>query len=291
MLKSMTGFGRAELVHGDKITIVEIKSLNGKQLEMNLKIPPLLKPFEFEIRSLLQENLQRGSVDLSVNLRQNGSSKPVTINSGLAKQYYEMIQGLSTELDLPLSDVLNTILRLPEVIIPGTEQMPEEEWLEIREVILSAIHNLDVHRQDEGAMLEKDLLLRIQNILSFQEKIQILEPERKLKMKQRLENLLHEQVGKENTDSNRLEQELIYYIEKVDFTEEQVRLTNHCRYFRDILDDPEPSKGKKLSFILQEFGREINTLGSKANDSQIQQWVVMMKDELEKAKEQTLNVL
>jgi uncharacterized protein (TIGR00255 family) len=291
MLKSMTGFGRAELLKGDNIIIVEIKSLNGKQLEVNLKLSPLLKSYEFDIRTLLQKHLQRGSLEMSITLKQNGTAKPVNINIELARQYYQTIEKLVAELKLPVSDMLGTLMKLPEVVTPSVDILPEEDWLDVKEVILAAIDDLDVHRLDEGSILEKDLLLRIENILIYQEKIKEQEPARKEKMKQRLDNLLQEYLGKENVDHNRMEQELIYYIEKFDISEEQVRLINHCRYFKEILADADTAKGKKLGFILQELGREINTTGSKANDALIQQWVVMMKDELEKAKEQILNVL
>lgn len=291
MLKSMTGFGSAEVTKGEKAIIIEIKSLNGKQLEVNLKIPPLLKPYEFDIRSLLQQNLQRGSLDITIAIRQNGAGKPIVINNDLARQYYQSIITLADELQLPKTDILNALLKLPEVVSPATEQLPEEDWNEVKSTLLIAIQDVDRHRLDEGDILQQDLLKRIANIGSYLEKIKEQDPERKRKMKQRLDGLLKEWVGEENVDKNRLEQELVYYIEKLDISEEQVRLANHCRYFREVLEEKETAKGKKLGFVLQEIGREINTIGSKANDAAIQQWVVMMKDELEKAKEQILNVL
>lgn len=287
----MTGFGSAELAKGEKAIIIEIKSLNGKQLEVNLKIPPLLKPYEFDIRSLLQQNLQRGSLDVTITIRQNGSNKPVVINNDLARQYYQSIITLADELQLPKTDILNALLKLPEVVSPATEQLPEEDWNAVKSALLVAMQDVDRHRLDEGDILEKDLRQRIANIGSYQEKVKEQDPERKRKMKQRLDGLLKEWVGEENLDKNRLEQELVYYLEKLDISEEQVRLANHCRYFGEILEEKETAKGKKLGFVLQEIGREINTIGSKANDATIQQWVVMMKDELEKAKEQVLNVL
>jgi uncharacterized protein (TIGR00255 family) len=179
----------------------------------------------------------------------------------------------------------------PEVIIPTSETLTDDEWVNFKKVLLAAIDNLNTHRLEEGKSLEEDLRLRIDNIASQQEQIIKLEPLRQVKIREGITRLLEENVGKENYDSNRLEQELIYYIEKIDITEEQVRLKNHCEYFKTILSEPDESKGKKLSFILQEVGREINTTGAKAYDSTIQKCVVMMKDELEKAKEQILNVL
>jgi uncharacterized protein (TIGR00255 family) len=287
----MTGFGRAEQTIGDKNYLVEIRSLNGKQFDLRLTLPALLKPFEFDIRNKLSEGLLRGSVECIIQIKMNGASKPVSINTELAKSYYEPVAKLAADLSIATGDILSTILKLPEVIVPTTETLTPEEWEKFRLVLADAISQLNQHRLNEGASLEKDLLLRVANIEEQQNLIASLEPQRRVRVKDNLRKLLEEQVGKENYDSNRLEQELIYYIEKIDISEEQVRLKNHCDYFRSILSDAEAAKGKKLSFILQEFGREINTTGSKANDVLIQQAVILMKDELEKAKEQVLNIL
>ncbi|SHL90126.1 TIGR00255 family protein [Chitinophaga jiangningensis] len=291
MLKSMTGFGRAESTRGETTIVVEIKSLNGKQFEVNLKFSPLLKPYEFDIRSQMQQVLQRGTLDATVNVRQNGATRPVVINTDLAKYYYQSITMLANQLELPQGDMLNILMKLPEVVTPATEQITEGEWKDVEEVLQAALQDLDMHRQDEGIMLEADLIQRIENIETYMGKVKELDPLRKDRIRQRLEGLLAEHVGKENVDSNRLEQELIFYLEKLDISEELSRLENHCRYFKEILKEADPAKGKKLGFVLQEVGREINTTGSKANDAGIQQWVVLMKDELEKAKEQVLNVL
>lgn len=287
----MTGFGRAEVTRGETTILAEIKSLNGKQFEVNLKMSPLLKPYEFDIRNLLQQELQRGTLDATINIKQNGATRPVVINTELARYYHQAITAMATDLSLPQEDMLNVLMKLPEVVTPASEQMEESEWLEVEKIIRAAIAEMDAHRADEGAMLEKDLLLRIDNILLYTEKVKELDPLRKDKVRTRLETLLAEYVGKENVDANRMEQELIFYLEKLDISEELIRLQNHCRYFKDILAEADAAKGKKLGFVLQEIGREINTTGSKANDAGIQQWVVMMKDELEKAKEQVLNVL
>ena len=291
MLKSMTGFGRAEQTVNDKTYLVEIKSLNGKQFEINLKIPPLLKPYEFDVRSLLQESLLRGTIECFITIKQNGSSKPVVINTDLIKAYYKQIDELATDLKIDTNSVLSALLRLPEVVTPSNEVLGENDWAELKKVIEAALKELNLHRIDEGLSLEKELMLRIQNINDQEEEILKLEPKRKQRMKAELIQLLEENVGKENYDANRMEQELIYYIEKIDIREEQVRLKNHCEYFKTILNDKEEAKGKKLSFVIQEIGREINTTGSKAYDSDIQKCVVLMKDELEKAKEQIFNVL
>jgi uncharacterized protein (TIGR00255 family) len=291
MLHSMTGFGRAEQAVGDKVFLAEVKSLNGKQFDLRITIPPLLKPFEFDIRNILQEKLVRGSVECLIYIKQNGSSKPVTINKELAKAYYQPIAELSEELSLNPGDILSALLKLPDVITPSNDVLSDEDWKQFQQVLLSAINQLKEHRMDEGKALETDLLLRIENILMSEVKIAKLEPLRKKRIKDGIKKTLEENTGKENYDENRLEQELIFYIEKMDITEEQVRLKNHCDYFRSILTEADESKGKKLAFIMQEIGREINTTGSKAYDSEIQKSVVLMKDELEKAKEQVLNVL
>lgn len=291
MLHSMTGYGRAEQAIGDKNFLVELRSLNGKQFDLRLNIPSIVKPFEFEVRNLLNEGLQRGSVECNISLKLNGTNKPVTINTELAKAYYLPVAALADELHLEKGDILSTILKLPEVITASTEILSDEEWKTLALLINDAIADLNVHRLDEGKSIEADLLLRLSNIEAQQKIVAELEPLRRTKILEGLKKVLEDNVGKENYDPNRLEQELIFYIEKMDISEEQVRLNNHCAYFRSILAEKETAKGKKLNFILQEFGREINTTGSKAYDSTIQKAVILMKDELEKAKEQILNVL
>ena len=291
MLKSMTGFGRAEKSVGGKTFLVDIKSLNGKQFELQLKLPAFLKPFEFDIRRILSSKLGRGSIDCTISLKETGNAKPVTINIELAKAYFKPLAELSKELDLDPSHILSTLVKLPEVITPTSETLTDDEWVAFQKVIMAAIDDLNIHRDDEGKSLAKDLLQRVHNILVQLEEVQKLEPHRKQIIRDDITKLMEEFAGKENYDKNRLEQELVYYIEKIDISEEMVRLRNHCDYFKVVLDEAEESKGKKLSFILQEIGREINTTGAKAYDSTIQKCVVMMKDELEKAKEQILNVL
>jgi uncharacterized protein (TIGR00255 family) len=291
MLRSMTGFGRAEQTEGEKTFLVEVKALNGKQFELQLKLPPLLKPYEFEIRNILQENLIRGTIDCYVNIKQNGTAKPVVINTDLIKAYYAQIKTLAQELDIDTNAVLSSLLRLPEVVTPSNDVLNENDFAAFSQVLLSAIKQLNNHRTDEGKSLEKDLLQRIANIKTEEENILLLVPNRQKKIRDEINTLLEENVGKENIDNNRMEQELIYYMEKIDIHEEQIRLRQHCEYFAEIINNNEDGKGKKLSFLLQEIGREINTTGSKAYDAGIQKCVVTMKDELEKAKEQVLNVL
>src|SRR5215217_9534420 len=244
MLKSMTGFGRAEKAVGDKTFLIDIKSLNGKQFELQLKMPAFLKPFEFDIRKILSEHLGRGTVDCMINLKETGNAKPVTINTDLAKAYYKPLAELSKELGLATNDILGTLIKLPEVITPTTETLTDEEWSDFVGAMKSAITNLNEHRLDEGKSLKIDLILRINNILSQQQEIIKLEPLRQQKIREGITRLLEENVGKENYDGNRLEQELIYYIEKIDIHEEQVRLKQHCEYFRELLSSKDDSKGK-----------------------------------------------
>ena len=291
MLRSMTGYGRSERTINEKNFIIEIRSLNGKQFELLLKLPVQLKPYEFEIRSLLAEKLIRGSVECTVTIKQNGATKPSSINLDLAASYFQQLKALADKLNADDSQLLASILRLPEVVANSTDVVTETEWDTFKVALQDAITMINKHRMDEGTVLEQELLGRISNIEKSQQKVLELDPARKIKIRESILKLLDEQVGKENVDMNRFEQELIYYIEKIDLTEEQVRLTNHCNYFRTLLQEEEVSKGRKLSFLLQEIGREINTTGSKAYDATIQKAVVEMKDELEKAKEQVLNIL
>lgn len=292
MLRSMTGYGRSEKTIGEKQLMVEIRSLNGKQIDLLLKIPSPLKPREFDIRNIINEHLQRGSIECTITIKLNGTAKPSSINMELVTAYYHQLKSLAQHLEADHDQLLSSILRLPDVVATSTEVVTDEEWNAVKKVLEEALDMLNRHRSDEGEVLEQELLLRISNIESLQTKVLALDPQRKEKIRENLLKLLQEHVSKEvGVDMNRFEQELIYYIEKIDLTEEQVRLSNHCQYFRSLLTEKEINKGRKLSFLLQEIGREINTTGSKAYDADIQKFVVEMKDELEKAKEQVLNVL
>ena len=291
MLYSMTGFGRAEGKILDKFFTCEIKSLNGKQFDMRLNLPPLLKPYEFEIRNIITAQLERGNIECIIAIKQNGNVKPVEINNDLLKAYYHSLKGIADELNADTAHLLSALLRLPDVVVNATEVLNEEGWQQFKKLLEDTLRQINQHRSKEGKALEDDLLQRITNIDLYKKQICGKEPVRRQKIKEGLQKILEDNCGKDNYDNNRLEQELIYYIEKIDISEEQVRLKNHCNYFRSVLKEKDKSKGKKLSFILQEIGREINTTGSKAYDSDIQKTVVLMKDELEKAKEQILNVL
>lgn len=287
----MTGFGRAEGMVNNRQVVVEIKSLNGKQFELGIKLPPILRSYELDIRNLLNSKIVRGSIDFNINIRQEGASKPMTINTDLAIYYYKSMKQIAQELDLAEDNVLSTLMRMPEVVVPDSDVLPEEDFKEVLKIINIAADHLMDHRKHEGDALKKDLVEKIENIESFLDKIIPLESTRTDKIRTRINGAVKEGVGADNMDANRFEQELIYYIERMDFSEEKMRLKQHCTYFHNIINREDVSKGKKLGFILQEVGREINTLGAKANNAEIQQIVISMKDELEKAKEQVLNVL
>lgn len=270
MLYSMTGYGRAESNFNEKTFIVEVKSLNGKQFDLRLNIPSSLKPYEVEIRNKLNETILRGSVECTIQIKSNGITKPISINKELAKSYYQPIMELADELGITKENILSTLLKMPDVVASTNEVFTEEEWKVLAGVLHQAIDLLMKHRAEEGKSIEKDLVERVAAISAQQAVIEKIEPIRRAKVKENLIKQLEQHIGADKYDANRLEQELIYYIEKIDISEERVRLTNHCAYFNSILLEKDPSKGKKLSFILQEMGREINTTGSKANDVDIQ---------------------
>jgi uncharacterized protein (TIGR00255 family) len=291
MLYSMTGFGRAEATINGRQVVVELKSLNGKQFDVITKLPPILRSYELDIRNFLNASLMRGTIDLTFSVRQEGATKPMAVNTTLATFYYQSMQQIAKDLNLPSENVLATLMRMPEVVAPEQDVVPEGEWMQMKKVLEEAADHLMEHRKNEGDALHKDLNNRIQNIEKLLETILPLEGQRTDKIRNRIMNSLNDVVGKDNIDPNRFEQEIIYYIERIDFSEEKIRLKQHCEYFKTTIEKKGISKGKVLGFILQEIGREINTLGSKANDAEIQQMVISMKDELEKAKEQVLNIL
>lgn len=292
----MTGYGRAEGTAGNRQVIVEVKSLNGKQFELNSRITPLLKAYEADIRNELMRILKRGTIDLSVTIKQEGAGKPMLVNTELARYYYQAMTAIANDLKLEVSGhpehILATLMRMPEIVAADTDTLPEAEWAQIRTLITEAAERLSVHREEEGKAIAKDLQGNIDGIGSLLKEVEQYEPARIERIRQRIQGSLAEWTEKERIDMNRLEQELIYYIEKIDFSEEKQRLRTHCAYFTELAANGQPDGvGKKLGFVLQEIGREINTLGSKANDADIQKVVVNMKDNLEKAKEQVLNVL
>jgi uncharacterized protein (TIGR00255 family) len=292
MLHSMTGFGRAEGALKDYTLSIDIKSLNGKQFELNQRLPIALRPFEINIKNYLQANLQRGSVELNANLKQNGSNKAVRLNTELAQFYYKAVTQLGTELNAPIDNALAVVLQLPEVVSQATDEFNEGDWAGIEQILAVACKNLNTSRAAEGQTMQAHLLGLMDSIESNSKAVEPFEGARVDKQRQKLTTLLEENIGKDKIDNNRFEQELIFYLEKLDISEEKVRLQHHLDYFRELIAAKDDAQiGKKLGFVLQEVGREINTMGSKANDAQIQKLVVQMKDDLEKAKEQILNVL
>ncbi|MCD6010338.1 MAG: YicC domain protein [Flavipsychrobacter sp.] len=291
MLYSMTGFGRAEAEVNGRQVVVEIKALNGKQFDLSTKLPPILRSYELVIRNMLNSILSRGTIDLTISVRQEGASKPMVINTDLALFYYNGMKQIAEKTGQPQENMIATLMRLPEVVAPDTDELPENEWERVKLVIGEAANHLMEHRKHEGEALLKDIETRISNIEALHEKILPLEAERKERIRARINQWLEDMVGKDKIDPNRFEQEMIYYLERMDFSEEKIRLKQHCGYFNNTINDNDAAIGRKLNFILQEIGREINTLGSKANHAEIQQIVINMKDELEKAKEQILNIL
>lgn len=291
MLYSMTGFGRAEAIVNGRQVVVEVKALNGKQFDINTKLPPILRSYELDIRTLLNGLLIRGTIDLTVSVRTEGASKPMVVNTDLALFYYQGMKQIAEQTGLPMENIISTLMRMPDVVGADQDVLPEAEWDSVKEVIVKAANELMQHRMHEGAALLKDITLRINNIEQLHQAILPLETERMERIRARITQWLDDMAGKEKIDPNRFEQEMIYYLERMDFSEEKIRLKQHCGYFNDTVKENDAAIGRKLNFILQEIGREINTLGSKANHAEIQQIVINMKDELEKAKEQILNIL
>jgi uncharacterized protein (TIGR00255 family) len=291
MIKSMTGYGLAAADHENGKFSVEIKSLNSKFLELNLKLPKAYSEKELALRNICSKEIERGKVGVSINIeRPEETLKGATINAKLVTKYYKELEAITKSLGASTDNLLAAVLNMPEVISYTEESLNEGEWEIIYTTFLAALKNFNQFRTDEGDVLKTDLELRIKNILDFFAQVEVLEPLRIPQIRARLNQFLEDNVGKINVDSNRLEQELIYYIDKLDITEEKIRLRSHCDYFIETLKSKD-ANGKKLGFISQEIGREINTMGAKANDAQIQQLVVGMKEELEKIKEQLLNVL
>ena len=284
MIQSMTGFGKSVLSLADKHISIEIKSLNSKSIDINTRIPQVYREKELDFRKLIAEQLVRGKVDFSIFVENTGTQTPSKINPNIVKSYIEQMRAI---VDGDLTELLKMAVRMPDALQTTSESISEEELSVIFQHINLAIADLQNFRSQEGKVLEKDFILRINNINRLLQQVQGLDEERLALIRERLEKAV---ADIQNVDANRFEQELIFYLEKLDITEEKIRLKKHLDYFLETLHS-EDSNGRKLSFIAQEIGREINTLGSKANFAPMQQLVVQMKDELEKIKEQVLNVL
>ena len=293
MILSMTGYGKYQAeINGKKVT-AEIRSLNSKQLDLSTRISPYYKDKDNEIRNEILRRVERGKVDFALYTESIGEQNSSHLNIPLMQRYYEELQQASESLQLPLgADIWTLLMRMPNVMQGDSFDIPEDEWSQVQDVIAMAIDQLISFRSQEGNMLYQFFNERISQIEDLLQQVAPYENERVEKIKQRLMEAL-EKLGPDNYDKNRFEQELIYYLEKLDITEEKTRLSNHCQYFRQTMDEVETKggKGKKLGFIIQEMGREINTLGSKSNQAEMQRIVVCMKDCLEQMKEQILNVL
>jgi uncharacterized protein (TIGR00255 family) len=291
MIYSMTGFGRANAQINQTNYTVEIKSLNSKQLDLNLKLPLNFKEKEIEIRKHISDLLVRGKVDVYISTEKGEDSTGYVINQSVIENYFNQMKKIQSSLMIEAPDMLNALLRLPNVLQAQENNFDENEFAALWESLQEAIVQLNEFRIQEGKALEMDFEKRISTILHLNKEIQELAPKRAEKVREKISESLKNLSEKIEVNNDRFEQEMIFYLEKFDITEEVVRLENHCDYFTETMADTEVSKGKKLNFISQELGREINTIGSKANDVDIQKKVVQMKDELEKIKEQLNNVL
>jgi uncharacterized protein (TIGR00255 family) len=285
----MTGFGKSEGTIGNKKFTIELRSLNSKQLDLNMRIPSTYREKELELRSWLSENIQRGKADLLVYYESLDAEKRLSINKPLMLAYYEDLKAFSDEAGVSGGDYLNALMRIPDVLKPESTELNEEEWAALFSLIKDAFHRFDTYRKLEGEKLSKEFEHRVATILENRNALQEPIKTRNQRVREKLRNNLEELIPIDKIDPNRFEQEIIYYLERLDISEEYQRLDTNCAHFSDELKGE--SQGKKLGFISQEMGREINTIGSKANDADMQRLVVVMKDELEKIKEQINNVL
>ena len=282
----MTGFGKSLLQLTHKKVIIEIKSLNSKAIDLNTRIAQAYKEKELVLRKLISDTLERGKIDFTLTIENTSETSSSTLNAPIVRGYIQQMQAITP--DAPEVELLKMAVRMPDALTTPVEEVDESEFAQIEEQFVLALKQLQDFRRSEGAILEKDFVLRIKNIQALLSQVETLDIERLAAIRNRMEKAIEE--IKDRVDENRFEQELIFYLEKLDITEEKVRLANNLNYFVTTLEEPQ-SNGRKLGFIAQEIGREINTLGSKANHAQMQQIVVLMKNELEKIKEQVLNIL
>ena len=291
MIQSMTGYGKATVTFGDKKNNVEIKSLNSTAMDLSVRIAPLYREKEMEIRNMIAQALERGKVDFSLWVEKDASESATPINAALMSNYYEQIKNIAATTDIPMpADLFSTLLRMPDVLTKvDVQELSDEEWAVAKQAVEQGIEQLVSFRKQEGAALEKKFTEKIDNIAQLLKDIEPFENERVAKIRERITEALEKTISVDY-DKNRLEQELIYYIEKLDINEEKQRLANHLKYFKETMSNGH-GQGKKLGFIAQEMGREINTTGSKSNHAEMQNLVVRMKDELEQIKEQVLNVM
>ena len=287
----MTGFGSARATYGPKNITVEIRSVNSKFTDVKFKLPQNYRDKEFDIKKILTDDVTRGKVEFNLSIQSNDGPAQVSINKNLFRKYYNELTLLAQELNMPTGDIMQAILRIPEVINADEQTIPDEEWELVRKTISEAVATFQNYRLAEGESIKKDLIARIDSIQQLHNKIDPFATSRIQNLRIRLKQLLDEHSLSEMVDGHRFEQEILFYMEKIDINEEKVRLTQHCKYFLQELDSDDIQVGRKLGFISQEIGREINTLGAKAYDANIQRLVVMMKDELEKIKEHVANIV
>lgn len=290
MIKSMTGFGKATGEWKNKKLSIEIRSLNSKQMDLHIKLPSLYRYKELELRSYITKQTERGRIDVSIYVDNGMDENAVVINKTLVESNIQQLKEIAKKNDVDTDNLLAIAMRMPDVFKQEREELEEAEWVYVMKKVDEAIEAFNQFRADEGKVLLIDFTERINTIVNLLKEIEKLEQARIQQIRDRIKKNVYELIPAEAIDKNRFEQELIYYIEKLDITEEKVRLRLHCDYFLEVLKSPN-AEGRKLGFISQEIGREINTIGSKANDAAIQKFVVQMKDELEKIKEQSLNVL
>jgi len=291
MILSMTGYGQASGQIGNKSYRIEIKSLNGKTTDIRLKSNANLRDKELELRKMVLETAYRGKFEVSVIMESSLGEDDFKFNEGLMQSYYNELKGFADKNKIGYGDILQSIIRLPNIVQQTDSEMSDEEWNGLKKLATEALKNHTAFRVAEGKSLQDDIIKRVKNIAQLLKDIEQYEEDRITALRDRIKKNLTQYLSKENVDENRFEQEIIFYLEKLDVNEEKVRLAQHCKYYQEQVVVEKVEKGKKLSFITQEMGREINTLGAKAQQSDIQQIVVNMKDELEKIKEQVLNIL
>jgi len=290
MIKSMTGFGESKRDDEQCFILVQLKSLNSKHIDINPRIPKAFFAKEIEIKNLISEKMQRGKITLNIEfIKKNFEAPSLSFNIDLFKWYYHTMEQMASEVNAPKKDIFQIVSQIPDVMSMREEQISKDDWNAVKECLEDAINQCDNFRKQEGNQLKGNLIEYVNNIRSLLEKVESEEQERLTSVRQKLEKRLEELLAPEQVDQNRFEQELIYYLEKIDVQEEKDRLRSHIQYFNKLIG--KPAMGKKLIFLSQEMGREINTLGSKANHATIQRYVVEMKDELEKIKEQLQNIL
>ncbi|MBL7827729.1 MAG: YicC family protein [Saprospiraceae bacterium] len=287
----MTGYGRAQGSFMEKTITVEVRTLNSKVTDIKLRLPGDYKEKEIELRKMITDHAERGKIDLIIDVQNADGAANVSLNEALFRGYHRELTRIATDLNLPQQDILSALLRIPNVVASPSGEMDEQEWEALCSVLNRALDQLKAFRRNEGKVLENELVFRTKNILTLLKEVTPFETERFSRMRERLRTNMEDGFGRENLDQNRFEQEVLYYLEKMDMSEEKLRLEQHCIYFLEQMNQKQDAVGRTLNFISQEIGREINTLGAKAYDSDIQKVVVQMKDELEKIKEQLANVL